>query len=249
MNKAMLLLPLACACATVSEADRRDALIHYELGAAAAESTDYIGAMKEFLIALEKDPEQPEAHNAVGTLYMVHYRRPQDAETHFKKAVELKPDFSEAHNNLGTLYLAQNRFSEAVQEFRKALQNPLYRTPYAAQVNLGWALFKSGRKEEGIFEIKAALMTYPKFCQAHRTLGQMYDETGKLEAALESFEKYAKNCPEAQESQWLVADARARLGDKAGAAEALERCRALGTDTELGEQCTKKARELTPPAP
>lgn len=238
---------LACAaCATVSEMDRRDALIHYELGAAATEGTDNVGAMKEFLIAIERDPEQPEAHNGIGTMYMVHYRRPVDAEVHFKKAIELRPDYSEARNNLGTLYLAQEKYPEAIEQFKKAIENPLYRTPYAAELNLGWALFKSGKRQEGIDQIRGALIAQPKFCAAHKSLGQMYDEDGKLPLALESFDRFVKYCPDVQEARMLVADTRARLGDKAGAQEAFEHCRALGSDTELGEQCAKRSKQLEP---
>ena len=67
---------------------------------------------------------------------------------HYEQAVELKPSFSEAHNNMGTVLIDLGRYDDAIDSFKVALGDILYRTPALAEGNMGWAYYKKGRDQK-----------------------------------------------------------------------------------------------------
>ena len=61
-------------------------------------------------------------------------------------AIKLKPDFAEAYNNLGYVYFKQGKYSFAINEFKKAVeQNPGY---ISAHNNLGQAYINAGLRDK-----------------------------------------------------------------------------------------------------
>src|SRR5713226_936520 len=102
------------------------------------------GALHEFQIALEMDPNLAEAHYAIGTLLHLSFGRREQAIEHFDKALAIRPNYSEAKANLANVYLDLGQYDRAIALYREALNDMLYPTPYIAQGNLGWALYKKG---------------------------------------------------------------------------------------------------------
>src|SRR4051794_19194832 len=130
--------------------ERRAAEIHYDLGVTDMQNGLVQDAYKEFKAAEELDPSFPEPHFGMGTLLQFSYKKLDDAAGEYKRAFELRPDFTEAKVNLGTVYLEQGRYDEAIPLFTEALNDMTYKTPYLAEGNLGWALYKKGDLKGGI---------------------------------------------------------------------------------------------------
>jgi superkiller protein 3 len=86
-------------------------------------------------------------------------------------AVAVRPDSPGAHFSLGKALVDDNKFAEAVEEFRQATA----RDPHfaAARHNLGAALAKQGKVDEAISELRRAMDMDPQFALPHLNLGSI----------------------------------------------------------------------------
>ncbi|MCD6067740.1 MAG: hypothetical protein K0S33_2566 [Bacteroidetes bacterium] len=81
-------------------------------------------AEKNFLKAIELDPNFVEPHMALGYLYSDH-KRIDEAIEHFKKCVEINADFFPNNfYNLGGLYMMQGKYSEGRAAYEAYLKYP-----------------------------------------------------------------------------------------------------------------------------
>src|SRR5262245_7790484 len=147
-------------------------------------------ALEELLKAVELNPQNPDAHNLLG---LVHLRKAADseeiaqraqclkgeelrlereerdkhfskAENEFKEAVRLRGNFSEALNNHAVVAIHFGRYEEAIEHEEKALANIVYREPFAAQGNLGWAHLSRKDYPRAAKALRQALFDQPQFC-------------------------------------------------------------------------------------
>ncbi|MBL8952271.1 MAG: social motility TPR repeat lipoprotein Tgl [Myxococcaceae bacterium] len=219
-----VLLLVVGACAHVpTEKEQVEAQAHYDLAVNMAQKEPQAGVV-ELDRALALDPDFPEAHNAKGVLLHMAFGRPEEAIGHYKKAIELKPTFSECKVNLGNVYLDQKRYDDAIVLYREALNDMLYATPFLAQGNLGWALFKKGDTEAALQSIKSSVTLNPKFCLGYRNLGTIYDETGATDEACRAFGKFKELCPDVADAYLREGVCLAKKGDLAGAHQSLQGC-------------------------
>jgi type IV pilus assembly protein PilF len=235
---------LLAACAGAPSAkDREKAEIHYNLGTEALRANRLQEALKEFDEALAADRDFADAHLGHGLVMEYGYGKLADAERDYRRAIELRPTFSEAHNDLGQLLAKTGRLDEAVKEFDLALGNMLYKEPFIARCNKGEALYRLGRKEEGIAELGTCLKLNPRYCLGHRMLGRIQLDEGRPRLALESFDRYAQSCPGSADAWYQVGVAQLKAGDAAKAGQAFTRCAELAGDGDLATEC-KRSREM-----
>lgn len=229
---------LACAHRP-SAKDRRSAEIHHDLGVEALRAGRFPEALREFDAALAVDDGFAEAHRGRALVLDLGFGRSEEAEKDYRRALALRPGYSEAHNDLGQLLARTGRYEAAIAEFDAALENMLYKEPYVARCNKGLALYRMGRKEEGLAELRASLAIAPTFCKGRRELGRLLLEEGKVREALEELGAYARWCDKVPDAHLQLGIARMRAGDVAGAREAFERCRDVGNGTAEGEECRR----------
>ena len=75
--------------------------------------------------ALALQPNLPEAHIALGTVYYYGYRQYEEALAEFSRAVELRPNNAEALEYMGYVHRRQGKLELALEELTRALeQNP-----------------------------------------------------------------------------------------------------------------------------
>lgn len=244
---AAALLALASACVHVPTAkDREGAEVHHDLAVIAMQQGRAQEALKEFQEALSLNPDLAEAHNGLGLIYHWSFGRLADAKKEFEKALELKPNYPEAMNNLGVLFADMGEHKAAQALFEKALADPLYATPYIAQVNLGWSLHAQGRSPQGEQLIRAALQVRPDYCMGHRQLARVLEAGGRAEDATTSWEKFAKYCPEEPEALYhagIIAEHKGRVAD---AAKAWRTCIEKGGDKPIAAECRLAFGRLPP---
>ncbi|MFL5300034.1 MAG: tetratricopeptide repeat protein [Anaeromyxobacteraceae bacterium] len=235
---------LACACASgPSHREKERSEIHYNLGAEALRAGRVQDALKEFDEALAADENFADAHLGRGLVMEYGFGKLDDAEKHYRRAIELRPAFPEAHNNLGQLLAKRGRLSESVVEFDEALANMMYAEPYIARCNKGEALYRLGRRDEGIAELQGCLKTNPRYCLGYRTLGRIHLEEGRPKLALESFDRYAQNCPTTADAWYQVGVTQLKVGDASKATQAFQRCEDLAGQADLGAEC-RRSREM-----
>ncbi len=231
-----------------TEKEQQEAQAHYDLAVNMSQKEPQ-AALLELDRALALDPEFPEAHNAKGVLMHMAFARPEDAIASYKKAIELKPAFSECKVNLGNVYLDQKRYDDAIVLYREALNDMLYRTPFLAQGNLGWAQYKKGDTEQAIQSIKAAVTLEPKFCLGYRNLGTIYDETGSVDEACRSYGKFRELCPDVADAYLREGVCLAKKGDLAGAHKSLQGCLEKSRVDAERDGCKRLKEGLGPPPP
>ncbi len=231
-----LLVAAAPACGPSSADVHKKADFHYKLASNFFYDKNTQSAIKELYTAIEIDPKHAEAHHLLGFIYFGrrdHIR----ALKHLRTAVTLKPDFDEGLANLGNLYLALEQWQEAVPYFEKLLDRPLYKTPYLAHNNLGWALFNLGHPTEARMHFDQAVFLNPQFCLGYNNLGRLHAQEGQTRRALEAFHKAAELCPAYIEPHYFLGRIYAALEAAPRAHEHFQRCHELGPETPYGRRC------------
>ncbi len=245
LSIALLLALALTGCKHVpTEQERRGAEIHYELGIQAQQVGNVQQAYKEFQKALELDPDYPEAHNAIGILLHLSFNRPEEAIQHYNKALEVRPGFSEVKTNLANVYLSQTRYDEAIKLYEAALNDMLYPTPFIAQGNLGWALYKKGETERALQSIKASVTTNPNFCLGYKNLGVIYEETGNISEACRSFGHYREACPDVADAYLREGACQVKMGKMEEARQSFTVCEAKAKSQSLKDDCRRLLEAL-----
>src|SRR5690606_9285162 len=89
------------------------------------------------------DPKSVHANTMLGVLNE-RIQRPELAEKFYRRAVQLSPEDGEVNNNLGAFLCGAGRPAEADSWFRKALDDPYYKSPTVALANAGVCAQKAG---------------------------------------------------------------------------------------------------------
>lgn len=231
----ILILGVAACGHTVSEQDEAQARLQYDMGVTSLKRGDPRAALRDLLAAEEKDPMLPQTQNALGLVYHS-LGRADDALSHYKRAIDLKPDFSEALNNMGTLLTDMGRYDEAVAAHKKALTDIMYGTPWLAEGNMAWALYKSGDVAGARKHLRNALATNPKFCRGYEWLAHIDLEQNAADDTVQScmrFERYCAADPEIadqiqpellREMRYYLAMGHLKRGDQEAARDAFTQC-------------------------
>ncbi len=106
---------------------------------------------------------------------------------HLTEAVRLQPGSASAHNNLGLALADQGKLSEAMTQYRLALQSDQTHTP--AHINLARLLASQGKIEESAAHFRQALQSQPDLADAHATVGFALQMQGKIDEAVLHFRR------------------------------------------------------------
>ena len=140
--------------------------------------------------------EKSQAYNLMGFAYLQAGKR-LDAFTAFKNAAETDANNASAWNNLGVQYMwrGDSKTAESCFEYAVSLDGKFAE----AQLNWGASLRANGKLVEAERAFQDAAKLRPNWADVHFNLGVLYldaeqlpnlDETAKLEAAIDEFEKY-----------------------------------------------------------
>ena len=168
----------------------------------------------------------------------------KSAEIHHDMALEVRPAYSEAHNNLGQLLARTGRYDEAIKEFDEALLSTFYREPWVARCNKGQALYRMGRRDDGLAELRTCLSIAPRYCAGRRELGRLLLSEGKLKEALEELTTAARDCDKSVDAHLQLGQARMKAGDLPGARASFERCVELAKGAPSGDECRRSLELL-----
>ncbi|MBN2359709.1 MAG: tetratricopeptide repeat protein [Deltaproteobacteria bacterium] len=249
----LLVLVLAFAAGGCKHVSPEDAKRAQDSTAIAVEHMNggrYREALAELLKAEQLNPEDPEIQYALGLTYLYGFKRYQDSRQHLERALEMRPEFSEAENVYGVTLLEEGRYQEAIPHFERAMSNLLYVTPQYAEQNLGWALHKIGRSEEGFAHLQHAVQEAPELCGAYYQLGFGYGELDRLDQSIKWFEAFRQKCddtalsrfvPRAQlaEVQYRLGMAYLKVGDSERARGSLQDCVTRFGSLPIAQECQK----------
>jgi Tfp pilus assembly protein PilF len=149
--------------------------------------------------SISKDPDNSEAHNFLGLIYLSLSEYKQAAD-HLKQAVGLNPYFTDAHNNLGVAYRGLKEYDKALKEFQTALNDKTYRTPEKVQLNIGNLYLDQGVMSEAVRSFERAVALKPDYLLGYLGLGTAYQKSGRADLAAEQFRKVLSLSPDSPEA-------------------------------------------------
>ncbi len=179
--------------------------------------------------ALELDENLPEAHVALGVVFLFNDYDWAKAEDESKRAIELNPSCASGHHRYFHLLTSQERLDEAYDEIKKALELD----PLSPMINANLADRFIFRKEYDLAErqIKSVLEMYPNFWYAHWILMWVYLRTSRPEDASQEAMAISRLSKDASEGKMALAWVYAETGKVAEAKDLvseLERMKAGG---------------------
>ncbi len=175
----LFLLVFLTACAsTQSPENIQKAGAHYKIGLSYYNENKIQKAYIEFQKALEINPNDKEVLNAIGIIHLLHFEDLEKASEYFKKALKIDPDFSEAYNNLGVAYEKTGKTDEAIESYKKATSNPMYKNPEKPFNNLGRVYYRSGQYDKATDSFKGALRRVHDFYPSYYGLALCYNAKG-----------------------------------------------------------------------
>ena len=208
--------------------------VYIDLSAAYLREGQFAEAFKNANKAVLVDSKSSNAHYM---LALVHQRLGQmgPAEEAYRKSVALDGPNPVALNAYGSFLCNQRRYDEADGFFRRALNNPLYSTPWLAWHNAGWCKELAGEGVSAERDYRAALNTNPRFAPTLLRMAKLSYENGTYLSARAYLQRYAEVAPHTAESLWLGVQTENQLGDKDQMASYGLKLRARFPDSEQAQ--------------
>ncbi|MGI5816943.1 MAG: tetratricopeptide repeat protein [Armatimonadota bacterium] len=161
--------------------------------------------------ALEDAANHPEAHKALGDIFLFQARTYvsdptrnivssdyQDALDRYDAAIAVAPDYIEAYRGRAETYSAMGQQTDAISDLRSALDiDPRDADLYAS---LAMAQTLNESYDDAIATAQIALNLAPTNAQAHNAAGLAYYYTGQLGAAREHFSRAVEADPTLHQS-------------------------------------------------
>ncbi len=238
---ALLLFPLA-GCG-ISKKARNEGQVHYVLGLSYLKENNSTLALKEFLLAADANPGDPDIQAALGQSYQLKKAYPE-AELHYKKALQLRPDDPQIENNLGALYLDMKRWDEAIRYFGKAADNLLFTHPEIALTGMGFAHFQKGDYLQATTLYKKALALTPRYPLGHLRLGETYAALDKPELAIAEFRKALSVAPDFPVAQYQLGLSYMKIHHFRKAETAFREVLRLAPDSDEGQRARDYLKTL-----
>ena len=230
----LLLLLSISGCSAPNLKQQAEADTHYTLGISYLREHDTTKALKEFLIAVKSDPNNPDVHAALGQAYQLKHAYPQ-AEEHYLKALKLSPEAPQVRNNLGALYLDMKSWDKAIEQFRLASGDLLFSDVEVSLTGMGVAYLKKAQYLDAIESFRQALAANPNYPRAHLYLGEAYAAMNKSDLAVQSYLAAIKLVPGYEQAHYRLAMAYLRLEKPEMARASFRRVVELAPDSEFGK--------------
>ena len=161
--------------------------LHPNLGGLYATVNDPEKAKREFQLSVKLD-NLPTNWVQLG-MVEAELGQLSEAKEHIYKGLQEDENLAELkpHSALGWAYQKAKKWSEAADEYEKALEfDP---KDYKLRVNLGMVYSESGRLPEAMLEYEEAIRLNPEYAYAYANLASAYTKQGKTRMAVEMWRK------------------------------------------------------------
>jgi tetratricopeptide (TPR) repeat protein len=235
-------LVLVSGCATTSDSKRK-AEAKEKLGNSLLRDGRYQDALKELIEASELEPNNPTVLFSIGRGYQG-IKEHERAISYYRRALQLKPSYSDAWNNLGVSYGAMGNFDMAIEAFRKAADDPLYRTRFLTYENMGAAYHSKGDYKTAIEYYRKAVDFAPDYSSAYEKMGVSYEALKDWNSALAAYKRAGELSPDVARYHLRLGRAYLQVNHQAEAAEALLAAINLDPQGQVGEEARRVLNEM-----
>jgi type IV pilus assembly protein PilF len=189
------------------------AVVYVELAAEYLRQKDYTLALQNAKKGVIVDPSYASASTVLALVYQQIGER-AEAERYYRRAIDLDARDPYALNAYGGFLCSGKRYDEADAMFKRALQNPLYRTPWVAQANAGLCAEQAGRLADAEAYLRSALRANPRFAPALLRMASISYNQGKMMSARAYLQRYQEVAEHTSESLWLGIRTERQHGDQ-----------------------------------
>jgi type IV pilus assembly protein PilF len=187
--------------------------IYINLSAAYLRENNQTEAFKNAKKAVIVDPGSSNAHYMLALVYL-QLGQDAEAEKSMQTAISRDPRNPVVLNAYGSFLCERERFDDADAYFRRALDNPLYPTPWLASHNAGWCREKSGDDAGAEQDYRRALQANPGFAPSLLGMARLSYADGNYLSTRAYLQRYAEVARHTAESLWLGVRTENQLGDK-----------------------------------
>lgn len=234
----LLLSGLLQACVAVDPSKGRNeeaSDVNTEMGLGYLQQNNFELASEKLLKALRQNPESVKA-NYVYAVLQDKLEQKELAEYHYQKATELDPKNSEAANNFGAFLCRNGRQLESEKYFKRALKNPLYKTPEYAYTNAAVCMLQVDELQRGKEYLRKAIAAKSNFGPALLSMGDVLYKEGDYTNAKIYLDRYHLVSRAGAKSLWLAIRNTLELDDQGDIEELAQRLETEFPDSqEYGE--------------
>jgi type IV pilus assembly protein PilF len=187
--------------------------VYIDLSAAYLRENLVTEAFKNARKAVIVDPRSSNAHY-MHALVLQRLGQLESAEESYRRSVELDGRNPVALNAYGSFLCEMKRFDEADGYFRRALDNPLYRTPWVALHNAGWCGEMAGNTTAAERDYRGALQVNPRFAPSLLGMAKISFLSGNYLSTRAYLQRYSEVAAHTAESLWLGVRTENQLGDR-----------------------------------
>ncbi len=94
---------------------------YYNLASAYLDQKNMEEAEKYFIETIRVNPNFANAHNKLGIILEMHYKKYDEAIYHYRQELKIQPDYFGAHYNIGIALIQKGEREEAIKHFRTAV--------------------------------------------------------------------------------------------------------------------------------
>ncbi|MDH5518122.1 MAG: type IV pilus biogenesis/stability protein PilW [Gammaproteobacteria bacterium] len=170
-------------------------------------------AKKKLTKALEQDPDNALAHSTMALL-LEKVGQTEDIESHYEEAMSLDPENSDINNNFGTYLCNRGRFDEAQKLFKKAIDDPYYKTPVVAMINAGKCAMLNSNFELAESFFRRALRVDSRSSAALYYMAELGSKTNRYLMTRAYMQRYHTVVNPSAQSLWVQIQAENALDDK-----------------------------------
>ncbi|MEW6367526.1 MAG: protein kinase [Acidobacteriota bacterium] len=175
--------------------------------------------------ALELRPDCAEAHISLAFTQQMFAWDWESAEAEYRLGIAQNPGYATGHHWYGWFLVCRQRTDEALASMRRALEIDPLSLPIST--NIGFCHFYARDYQQAIRQFEKSLEMDPEFAEAHRGLGESFEQLASLDVAITHYRR-ALTC--ASGSAEIVAPLGRALG--------------LAGKREEARQCLKDLHEL-----
>lgn len=215
----VLLAFMLTACASVQEVQKQrridDAVTtHVRLAMEYLQRDNPRDAKRHLADALELRPENAMVHNALAIFYRYLHDAAQQ-EKHLKLAIAYNDDYAPAHNNYGIMLTQQERYREAIEQFRLAAVDLENESSGLAYANMGRCYQLLGEGDKALQAFNTAIRLNSGSASVYLSIVQIYFQRDDYSQAQHYYARYTELAnPQTAAGLWLGIRLANHSGDK-----------------------------------